>query len=141
MTQATDEDTHSHVSSLRAASSSPLPVSVALGMNRAPIPTTTEELRSEVCRLRMTMALLEKEIAQANAKADANNAQCAIMMRALSSEVGEPGFQKAKTTRRASKKGPRRVVAAPVAKGHSGAKRRRKARLAKTKVDNAAREA
>ena len=116
------------------ASSSPLSVSVALNENRGLIPATVEEQLSEICRLRMMNALMEREIAQANAKANA-------MTRAFSSEDGKTSSQKAKTTRRASKKGPRRVGAAPMAKAQFAANRRRKARAAKTKVDDAAREA
>ena len=127
-----DEDAHS----LRSTSSSALSVSVALDKNGPPMPTTTEEMRSEVHRLRMSIALLEKEVAKARAKENAFTAQSAVMTRELSSIVGELGPQKAKTTRRASKRGPRHVAAAPATKGHFSAKRRRKARLAKTKVDD-----
>lgn len=132
---AIDEDAHS----LRTASSSALSVSVALDMTRAPIPTSTEELWSEVRRLRMKMGLLEKEIARAKVKKDAFDARCAVMRREVS-EVKELDSQKAKTTRRALKSRARHV-AASTAKAQSAAKRRQKARLAKAKVDNAAREA
>jgi len=100
------------------------------------MPTTTEEMRSEVHRLRMSIVLLEKEVAKARAKENAFTAQSAVMTRELLSIVGELGPQKAKTTRRASKRGSRHVAAAPATKGHFSAKRRRKARLAKTKVDD-----
>jgi len=124
-----DEDAHS----LRSASSSALSVSVALDKNGAPMPTTTEEMMSEVHRLRMSIALLEKEVEKAGAEERAINAQSVVITRELSSLVAELGPQKAKTTRRASKRVPRPVVAAPAAKGHFAVKRRRKARLTKTK--------
>ena len=78
------------------------------------MPTTAEGLGSEIRRLRMMNALMKREIARANAEADA-------ITRALSSEDGKSGSQKAKTTRRASKKGPRRVGAAPMAKAQFAA--------------------
>ena len=59
------------------------------------MPTTVEELNLEIHRLRMMNALMEREIAQANAKADA-------MTGALSSEDGKSDSQKAKTRRQAS---------------------------------------
>ena len=58
---------------------------------RAPIPDSKEELGTEVARLRMTLTLMEREVLQANARADASDARahasdahCTIMKRALS---------------------------------------------------------
>lgn len=54
-----------HAYSYNTRSSSPLSVSIFLDPSQAPLPKSYEELRSEVCRLRMTIDLMEKEILRA----------------------------------------------------------------------------
>jgi hypothetical protein len=78
-------------------SSPAVSVSIALDHSWAPIPSSVEEMGSEINRLQMTVSLMEKELVQARADADASNAHCTIMKRAASDAMSEVEQQKQKS--------------------------------------------
>jgi hypothetical protein len=97
------------------ASSPALSVSVALDRSRAPIPSSVEEKDSEINRLRLTLDLMAEELTKSKAEtelmravADASNAHCTIMTRAMSDSKAEIEQLKRKT-RQSIKSGARYV--------------------------------
>lgn len=128
-------------------SSPAVSVSVALDRSQAPIPSSVEEMGSEINRLRMTVNLMEKELLQAKAEAAASNAHCTIMARAATDAKAELEQQKRKTRR--SVKTSARYVTHPTIRARWAAdqeERAQRAREAAQKeaqrsVDDAARNA
>jgi hypothetical protein len=97
-------------------SSPAVSVSVALDQSRTLMPSSVEEMGSEIVRLRMTLNLMEKELLQAGnellqakAEANASNAHCTIMTRAASEARAQVEQHKRKT-RRAVKNSARYVT-------------------------------
>jgi hypothetical protein len=74
-------------------------ISIALDPSRAPIPESYDELRTEVCRLRMENCLIKKEMSKSKAVINATNAHCTIMTRAASASKAESETLKRKTRR------------------------------------------
>ena len=60
-------------------SSPAVSISIALDHSQAPIPSSVEEMGSEINRLRMMVNLMEKELVWVKAEAAASNTHCTIM--------------------------------------------------------------
>ena len=118
-----------HFTRSQKASSSAVSVSVALDHTRAPIPSSTEEMGSEISRLRMIVDLMQKELVQAKAELDASNAHCTIMTRAATEAKAELEQQKRKT--RQGVKTSARYVTHPAIRAQWAAEQEEKARKAK----------
>jgi len=84
---------HSQPSSLAIS------ISVALDPSGAPIPESYDEIKTELCRLRMENGLMKKVIAKANSETKVSNAHCTIMMHAALASKTKLENQKCKTHR------------------------------------------
>ena len=139
-----DLDTHSDSQPLshyftrsqRASSSAAVSVSIALDHTRAPIPNSIEEMGSEINMLRKKVELMEKELVQARAEADASNAHCTIMIRAASNAKTQLEQQKRKT--RQGVKTSARYVTHPMIRAQWAAEQEEKARKAREAAEKEA---